>query len=300
MNVIISGGRGLIGSYLVPELQSAGHSVTVWSRTPQEEKRPGVGAFFWDPMAGQPPLESLDGIDVVIHLAGEGVAHKWTSELKKKIRESRTLGTRHLVEAIARMSVKPKALVCSSATGYYGDRGEEELTESSAAGTGFLAEVCQEWEREADAASGLGLRVVKMRTGFVLAGNGGALERLVGAFKTKMGGKLGSGKQWMPWIQMADVAGLFRFAAEKDIAGVFNGSAPSPVRNEEFTEALGKALDEPSKLTIPEFALKMMFGEMAEVTLASQKAFPKAAEQAGYQFRFPEIAGALEASLKKV
>ncbi len=299
MNIIISGGRGLIGSYLVPELLSAGHSVTVWSRTPQEEKRAGVGAFFWDPMAGPPPLESLDGVDVVVHLAGESVAHKWTNELKKKIRESRTLGTRHLVEAIARLTVKPRALICSSATGYYGDRGEEELTETSAPGTGFLAEVCREWEQEADAASTLGLRVVKMRTGFVLAADGGALARLVGAFKTKMGGKLGSGKQWMPWIQMADVAGLYRFAVERDVAGIFNGSAPNPVRNEEFTEELGKALNEPAKMTIPEFALKMMFGEMAEVTLASQRALPQAAERAGYQFRFPQIAGALEASLKK-
>jgi hypothetical protein len=298
MNIIVGGGRGFIGSHLVPALIAGGHSVTVWSRTPQEENRPGVGAFYWNPMDGPPPLESLEGIDAVINLAGESVAHKWTDEVKKKIHDSRVLGTRHLIAAVAALSHRPKVLVSSSATGYYGDRGEEELTEDSAPGASFLAGVCREWESEAESASALGLRVVKIRTGMVVGSGGGALTRLTTAFRTKMGGKLGTGKQWMAWIHVADLAALFQFAVEREVSGVFNGTAPNPVRNEAFTEALGEALDAPTKVTVPEFALKMLFGEMSEVMLASQRVLPKATEGAGFAFRFPEIGPALEDAVK--
>jgi uncharacterized protein (TIGR01777 family) len=243
---------------------------------------------------GPPQLESLEGIDAVMHLAGESVAHKWTEDVKKRIHDSRVLGMRHLNEAIAQFDRRPKVLVCSSATGFYGDRGEEELTERSAPGTGFLAGVCQEWEREADKASDLGLRVVKIRTGMVLGNGGGALARLTAAFRSKMGGKLGSGKQWMSWIHIADLAELYRFAAEREVSGVFNGTAPHPVRNEDFTHELGEALDAPTKVTVPEFALKMMFGEMSEVMLASQRVLPQATEAAGFAFRFPEVGPALK------
>jgi uncharacterized protein (TIGR01777 family) len=298
MNIIVSGGRGFIGSHLVPALIAGGHSVTVWSRTPQEEKRPGVGAYYWSAAEAPPPLESLEGIDAVVHLAGESVAHKWTDEVKKKIHESRVLGTRHLNEALAKLSVKPKVLVCAAATGYYGDRADEELTEESAPGTGFLAGVCQDWEHEADGASALGLRVVKLRTGMVLAHGGGALARLTHAFRTKMGGKLGSGKQWMPWVHMADLVALYQLALDSEIAGVFNATSPNPVRNEDFTHALGDAMGEPTKVTVPEFALKMLFGEMSEVLLASQRVLPKATEAAGFTFRYPEIADTLRDTVK--
>jgi uncharacterized protein (TIGR01777 family) len=299
MNIVISGGRGFLGSAMVPDLIAAGHTVAVWSRTPAEEKRTGVKAFYWNPVEGPPPAESLRNVDAVIHLAGEGVAHKWSDEVKKKIRESRVIGTRNLINGMSTMPVKPNALICSSATGYYGDRGDEELFETSAPGSTFLSEVCREWEQEADTAQALGLRVVKIRTGMVLGPGGGALARLVSAFKTKMGGKLGSGKQWMSWIHLADIAGLYRYAAEHEISGVLNGTAPQPVRNEEFTEVLAHALDEPGKLSIPEFALKMMFGEMSEVMLASQRVLPQATERAGFTFRFPELPAALQDAVRE-
>ncbi len=299
MNIIISGGKGFLGSAMIPPLVAAGHQVAIWSRTPDEEKRLGVKAFHWDPVAGPPAPESLQGIDAVIHLAGERVAHKWTDEVKVRIRESRVVGTRNLVTALSAMSPKPRVLVCSSATGFYGERGEEELSEASAPGTSFLAEVCQEWEREADAAAASGIRLVKIRTGMVLGAAGGALARLVPAFNSKMGGKLGSGKQWTSWIHIRDIVELYRFALEREVAGVLNGTAPNPVRNDAFTEALGAALDQPAKLSIPEFALKMMFGEMAEVMLASQKVIPEATERAGFQFRFPEVAAALRDAVRK-
>ncbi len=299
MNIIISGGGGFIGSFLVPHLEAGGHHVSVWTRSHDLSSRPGVHAFFWNPTEGPPPPESLEGVDAVIHLAGESVAHKWTDELKQRIRDSRVLGTRHLVEGMARMSARPKTLVCSSATGYYGNRGDEELTETSAPGIGFLPEVCVAWEKEAVAAAQLGVRVVRMRTGMVLGPGGGALTRLASAFRSRMGGKLGSGKQWMAWIHMADIAGLYRFAAENDIDGAVNGTAPNPVRNEDFTVALADALDVSAKVSVPEFALKMMFGEMSEVMLASQKALPSAAERTGYRFQFPDVSAALKDAVSK-
>jgi len=298
MNIIISGGRGFIGTQMVPALIAAGHVVTVWSRTPQEEKRAGVGAYYWNPVEGPPQPESLEKIDVVIHMAGESVAQKWNPEVKARIRESRVIGTRNLVAGIEKMLDRPKALVCSSATGFYGDRDDEVLTEESAPGSGFLSDVCQEWEKEADQAAQLGLRVVKIRTGMVVGAGGGAVNRLIPTFKAKMGGKLGSGKQWMPWIHMRDIVGIYQFAAERDVFGVLNGTAPNPVRNEEFTEAFGSALEEPWKLQVPEFALKMMFGEMADVVLSSQRVLPEATLAAGYQFRFTDIHAALNDVLK--
>jgi uncharacterized protein (TIGR01777 family) len=295
MNIIVSGGRGFIGSHLIPGLREAGHTVSMWSRT--SDGASGVKTYVWDPVSGPPPAESLEGIDAVINMAGEPVAHRWSDDLKKKIRESRVAGTRHIVEGMERATVKPKVLVSSSATGYYGDRGEEELTEQSVPGSSFLSGVCQEWEAAADEATKLGVRVVKLRTGMVIGSGGGALARLVSAFKTKMGGKLGSGSQWMPWIHMSDLTGIYRYAAEHDVSGVLNGAAPHAVRNEEFTEALAQALGEPGKLSIPEFALKMMFGEMSEVMLASQHVIPEATLASGYQFQFSEIGAAVRNAL---
>ena len=295
MNILVSGGRGFIGSHLIPALQSAGHTVSLLSRT--GDTAAGVKAFSWDPMSGLPPVESLEGVDAVINLAGEPVAHRWSDELKKKIRDSRVIGTRNLVQGMARAAIMPKVLVNSSAAGYYGDRGEEQLTETSPVGKSFLSGVCQEWEAAADEAVKSGMRVVKVRTGLVLGANGGALARLVTAFKTKMGGKLGSGAQWMPWIHMADLTGIYRYAAEHEVSGVWNGAAPNAVRNEMFTETLAAALGEPAKMSIPEFALKMMFGEMSEVMLASQHVVPEATLAAGYQFQFSDVADAVRNAL---
>ena len=295
MKIIVSGGRGFIGSKLVQALQQGGHTVSVLSRASDAAAK--VPTFVWDPVAGMPPAETMEGVDAVINLAGEPVAHRWSDDLKKKIRDSRVMGTRHLIQAIERASVRPKVLVSSSATGYYGDRGEEQLTEQSAPGKSFLSGVCQEWEAEADSAAKLGVRVVKIRTGMVLGADGGALARMVSAFKTKMGGKLGSGSQWMSWIHMTDLTGLYRFAAEHEVSGALNGTAPNPVRNEAFTEVLGEALSEPSKMSIPEFALKMMFGEMSEVMLASQHVIPEATLAAGYPYEFAEIGAAVRNAL---
>jgi len=208
MKCAVSGGTGFIGRRIVDRLLRDSHYVGVWSRRPGLEKRTGVASYIWDPLAGEPPAESVNTMDAIIHLAGESVAQRWNAEVKRRIRDSRVLGTRRLVDAIARVRHKPKVLVSASAIGYYGDRGDEELTESAQPGSGFLAEVCQAWEAEADRAAESGLRVVKLRIGFVLGRDGGALARLAPLFRAFAGGRLGSGRQWMPWIHVDDVAEL--------------------------------------------------------------------------------------------
>jgi len=247
---------------------------------------------------GKPDIDweaaGLDGADAVLHLAGENVAQRWTPAVKQRIRDSRVLGTRNLIEAIARAQQKPKVLVSASAIGFYGRRGEEVLTESSAAGSGFLAEVCQGWEAEAERASALGLRVVKLRIGFVLGNDGGALAQMLSIFRLGLGGPLGSGRQWMPWIHVDDVVGMFVRAATDDSAtGVWNAGSPNPVRNSEFTKQLGAALHRPVFFPVPVFALKLGFGEFGAHMTDSVRLMPEAAIKAGYQFRFPEIGPAL-------
>jgi hypothetical protein len=295
---ILSGGTGFIGGRIVERLQSNGHSVSVWTRRPEREKRPGVRAFAWDPLEGEPPPESLDGADAVIHLAGEQVAQRWNDAVKGRIRDSRVLGTRHLVDAIGQMARKPKVLVCASAIGYYGDRGEEVLTESSAPGTGFLADVCRGWESEARRAADLGVRVISLRIGFVLgkqAGGklGGALARMAPVFRAFAGGRLGSGKQWMPWIHIDDVAEMFAYAIESDISGVWNAAAPNPVTNAMFTRAMARTVHRPALFPVPPFALKLAFGELGQHMLDSSRVVPEAALKAGFAFRFAEVEAAL-------
>ena len=212
MKCIISGGSGFIGQRLVDSLLKDGHYVSVWSRTPGREVRAAVGSFFWDPISGEPASESLDDFDVVVHLAGEPVAQRWTPEVKRKIRDSRVQGTQHLVHAISTVKRRPGVLVCASAIGYYGDRGDEVLTESSASGKGFLPDVCIEWEKQADLAQALGMRVVKIRIGVVLGKEGGALAKMTPAFKAFAGGKLGSGRQWTSWIHVDDIVAMLRYA----------------------------------------------------------------------------------------
>jgi hypothetical protein len=232
-------------------------------------------------------------MDAVIHLAGEPVAQRWNADVKRRIRDSRVLGTRSLVEAIGRVQHKPRVLVCASAIGYYGDRGDEVLTESSKPGSGFLVDVCRGWEAEADRAAEFGLRVIKLRIGFVLGKEGGALARMVPAFRAFVGGRLGSGKQWMPWIHVFDVAEMFVHAVESEISGVWNATSPNPVTNAIFTREMGRAVHRPALFPVPPFALKLAFGEMGQHMLDSARVIPDAALKANFQFRYPELGPAL-------
>ena len=280
MTISISGASGFIGRHLMKSLAQAGHSLRALSRH-------------------APPAESLREADAIIHLAGEPVAQRWTAAARQRIRESRVAGTRNLVDALGRLPRRPEALICASAIGYYGSRGDEVLTESSAPGSGFLPEVCVAWEREALAAEAFGIRVVRVRTGVVLDANGGALVRMLPPFRMGLGGRLGSGRQWMSWIHLEDLAALFQFAVESQVRGPLNAVAPNPVTNSDFTRELAHALRRPAVFPVPEFALKMLFGEMADVLLASQRVAPAAAEAAGFRFRFPQLAPALESLLRR-
>jgi uncharacterized protein (TIGR01777 family) len=298
MKCVVSGGTGFIGARIVDRLLRDRHYVAVWSRKPGLETRTGVASHLWDPLEGEPPAESVNTMDAVIHLAGENVAQRWDAKVKRRIRDSRVMGTRRLVDVIARVPHKPKVLVCASAIGYYGERGDELLTESSEPGAGFLAEVCQEWEHEADRAAQSGLRVVKLRIGFVLGKDGGALAKMAPAFRMFAGGRLGSGRQWMPWIHVDDVAELFVHAVENDISGVWNATSPNPVTNREFTREMGRALHRPTLFPVPPFALKLAFGELGQHMLDSARVVPAAAEKAGYSFRFPKLGPALQDLLR--
>jgi len=281
MNITVTVATGFIGRYLVQSLARDGHSVRALSRA------------AWDVLAGEPPAESLAKADAVVHLAGSPVAQRWTSGAKKKIRASRVQGTHHLVTALSTLSGRPEALVCASAIGIYGDRGDEVLTEASPIATGFLADVCHEWEQEADLAEALGIRVVKLRFGIALGRKGGALEKMLPPFRAFVGGKVGTGSQWMSWIHIADIVGLIRHAIEHPVSGVMNATAPNPVRNREFARELGAALHRPAIFPVPALALRILLGEMASVLVASQRVLPKAAESTGYRFEFPDLGGAL-------
>jgi uncharacterized protein len=294
VRITISGASGLIGRRLATLFAAEGHSIHALSRG-GGQTLPGRRASAWDPNAGEPPPEALLDADAVIHLAGENVAQRWTDGARRRIRESRVAGTRSLVQALSKLPRRPEALICASAVGYYGSRGDEFLTETSLPGTGFLPEVCTAWEREAQAAEVLGMRVVRLRLGVVLDSKGGALPRMLPAFRWGVGGRLGDGRQWMSWIHLEDVAGLFRTAVLTPMAGAVNAVSPNPVTNAEFTQVLARAISRPAFLAVPEFALKAMLGEMSEVLLASQRVVPAAAEASAYRFRFPELQGALKA-----
>ena len=285
---LVTGATGLIGPKLVKALRSSGE-VVVAARDPKKaESKLGVKAYAWDGKADI-PAEAFDGVDTVFHLAGEPVANgRWNDEKKRRIRESRVVGTRALVRSMAGRAI---TLISSSAVGYYGTRGDEELVETSPPGEGFLAEVCIEWEREA--ALHEGGRVAIVRTGVVLSPDGGALGPLVPVFKLGVGGRVGDGKQWMPWIHMADEVGLFLHARDKEITGPMCASAPLPVTNADFSKALGHALHRPSILPAPAFAVGLALGEMAQVITNSQRVLPKVAEATGYVFEFRDIDSAL-------
>lgn len=293
MNITITGASGFIGRRLIETLTRDGHTVHALSRT-AKPPAPSVTWSAWDVMKGEPPAEALERSDAVIHLAGEPVAQKWTPEAKQKIRDTRVAGTRRLVQALSTLAPRPATLVCASAIGIYGSRGDEILTEASAAGNDFLAEVCREWEQQADLAESLGIRVVKIRIGVVLGRGGGALEKMLPPFKAFVGGRLGSGKQWMSWIHLDDLTGLMRHAVGRPLKGVVNGTSPNPVTNAEFTRQLAATLRRPAIFPVPALALRALFGEMAEVLLASQRVLPQAAQSSGFQFAFPALAPALK------
>ena len=278
MIVPITGASGFIGKRLVRRLE--GHEVRVIPR--------GAGNV----------REAVDGADVVVNLAGEPVSQRWNAGVKQRIRESRVGTTRGVVDAIEAAKKRPSVLVSASAIGYYGSRGDEVLTEQSAPGSGFLSDVCVEWEREAQAAARLGVRVVLLRIGVVLGPGGGMMQLVLPPFKAGLGGRLGSGNQWMSWIHLDDLVEMIVFATQDArFNGPVNGVAPEPVRNSEFTQTLAHALHRPAVLPVPLFALKLRFGEMAEVILQSQRVLPEAAMSAGFRYRYPRLNEALAGSM---
>jgi uncharacterized protein (TIGR01777 family) len=250
-------------------------------------------------MAESPPSEAWEGVEAVIHLAGEPVAGaRWTEEQKRRVRDSRAKGSRNLVAGMRATPRPPKVLVSASAVGFYGDRGNEILNESSAPGSGFLSEVCLDWETEAARARELGVRVAYVRTGVALSLSGGALEKMLLPFKLGLGGRLGDGRQWFPWIHIEDIVGIFLHALMSPaVDGPINGVAPGIVTNEEFTRELAAALKRPVFFPVPELALRILMGEMAEVVTASQRVVPQVALDTGYRFKYPNLRPALDALL---
>lgn len=296
MRALVTGATGFLGKQLLEKLERP----VVLSRN-AEKARASLAAhkpkvFAWNPEREPAPAAAFEGVEAVFHLAGDPVAEgRWTAAKKKRIRESRELGTRNLVATLRQLANRPKVLVSASAVGIYGNRGDEVLTEASPPGHDFLADVCQVWEREALAAEGFGMRVVTVRTGIVLGPNGGALQRMLLPFNLGLGSPLGSGQQYMPWIHREDWIELLLFAArEAGLRGPVNATAPNPVTNREFTKALGRALHRPTFFPpVPGFMLKLMFGEFGSILLDSQRCRPEKLLQAGFPFRFPELDAAL-------
>lgn len=294
MNITITGGTGFIGRRLVARLLAGNHSLHLLVRHARIGLGPQVQCSIWNALDIEPAPESLAEADAVIHLAGEPVSQRWTPAAKRRILESRVEGTRRLIEALSRQSHRPSVLVCASAVGFYGSRGDAILTESAGQGEGFLAEVCTVWEKTADAALKLGMRVVKLRTGMTLGKEGGALAQMLTPFRWGVGGKVASGGQWVSWIHVEDLAELIQFVVENaGLSGPVNATAPNPVTNAEFTKELAAALRRPAFLTLPAAALHGVYGEMAEIILASQRAVPQAALSAGFRFRYPDLRAAL-------
>ena len=304
MKIIIGAGTGLIGQALSASLVSDGHTVVVLSRDPQKYTGripEGVQLIAWDGVSQGAWSSHVDGADVVLNLAGENLsAGRWTAERKHRILESRTKPGQALTVAIRQAAEKPKTFVQTSAVGYYGITGDEIITEESPPGTDFLAEVTQAWENSSFGVEALGVRRVIVRTGVVLSADGGVLSRLLMPFKFYAGGRIGSGKQWFPWIHIADEIAAIRFLIDQPKArGVYNLSAPNPVTNQQLASALGKTLGRPAILPAPAFAIKILFGEMSIIVLEGQREIPKKLMEAGYQFKYETIDAALSDLLKK-
>jgi len=299
LKILITGGTGLLGRSLCTKLLQAGHDPIVLSRNVAAARgrlTPGVQLIQWQPGVERVPLEALEGVEAVINLAGENIgAGRWTASRKQLIMQSRLGVTRALTESFQKLNQRLRVFISGSAIGYYGPHSDEELTEASPPGHDFLAEVCRVWEREANRARVLGVRVVTIRTGIVLTREGGTLPCMVTPFRVFLGGPLGSGQQWVSWIHIADAVGIIQLALEHTtVAGPVNLTAPQPVRMEEFASVLGRVLKRPSSLRVPAWVLKIALGEMANLLLTGQRVLPARALQEGYQFRYPELAGALE------
>jgi uncharacterized protein (TIGR01777 family) len=295
MKVLIAGASGLVGSALVPALEAEGAEVTRLVRSSAR-----AGEIEWHPNQDEIDPAKLKGFDALINLAGENIAAgRWTDDQKRKIRDSRVNGTHLLSEAIVKLSKRPSVFVCASATGIYGDRGDEILDEQSDSGGGFLAGVCREWEMATGPAVSAGVRTVNLRFGPILAREGGMLAKLLTPFKMGMGGKVGSGKQYISWVAIEDAVNAIKLALnDESFRGPLNVVSPNPVTNEVFTKTLGHVLSRPTALAMPAFAVRLAFGEMAdEMLLTSQRVMPKKLTDAGYEFQQPELEGALRRHL---
>ena len=294
--ILVSGASGLIGAALLSSLQTSGFQVVRLVRGPTS----GADQVRWDPAKPLGP-ELISGFDSVIHLAGESVVGRWTDSKKNKIRESRILGTRNLAASLAKAKDRPRILITASAIGYYGDRADTVLREGSGAGSGFLAEVCREWETASGAAADAGIRTVQLRIGVVLSSAGGALQKMLPAFRMGVGGRIGSGRQWMSWIHVQDLVGAVHHILKSDLLqGPVNLVAPQPVPNAEFTKTLAAALSRPAVFPVPEFVVKLAFGQMGEeVLLASQRVEPSRLISGGYPFHYSDLRKALDAVLHR-
>jgi len=294
MKALLTGGTGFIGRHIIEKLDRA----VVLTRSPGKASAllgSRAECIAWHPEAGPPPPKAFDGVDVVFHLLGDSVGEgRWTAAKKKRIRDSRVVGTRNLVAGMRALTERPKVLVSASAVGYYGSRGDEPLDETSPPGDGFLARVCVEWEAEAHAAQELGVRVACVRTGIVLGAGGGALGKMALPFKLGAGGPVGNGRQWMPWIHIDDAVGLYLMAAgREEVSGPIAGVAPEPVTNAQFSRMLGRVLRRPAFMPAPAFMLRIVIGEFTDALLSSQKVHPRIAHEAGYVFEYPALERAL-------
>ena len=296
MSVAVTGATGLVGTALTQRLASAGHRVVRLVRPATARRPPGEEPIRWDPDFGTIQASRLDGVDAVVHLAGESVAAgRWTEARKQRIRSSRVRSTAFLADTLAQLRHPPRVLVAASAVGYYGDRADQMLTEDSAAGTGFLADVCRDWEAAAEPATRRRMRVVQLRIGMVLSPAGGALATLLRPFRLGLGGRVGSGAQWMSWISVDDLCGAILHAlATTALAGPVNAVAPEPVPNREFARTLGRVLHRPAFLPLPAFLARLLLGQMAdELLLASARVVPARLQATGFTFGDPALEGAL-------
>jgi len=299
--ILVSGASGVLGSALVPSLKAGGVQIARLTRGNAVPQASGADERIpWNPAEPLPP-QAVSGFDAVIHLAGEGIVGRWTAAKKAHIRDSRVQGTLHVAQALAHAEQKPRVFVCASAIGFYGNRGDEPLREESPPGTGFLAQLCQEWENATRPASEAGIRTAQIRIGIALSPSGGALAKMLTPFKMGVGGIIGSGRQWMSWIDVQDLVGAIQHILKNDsLRGPVNLVAPKPVTNAEFTKTLARALSRPAIFPMPAFAVRLAFGEMGnEVLLGSQRVEPAKLANSGYVFRFPDLRTSLQRILGK-